>query len=126
MTDKECYHYATISVRVEERPWGEFTNYVDQDEYKVKKIKVKPGHKLSLQSHEHRQEEWTIVHGKALVTVGDTVETMLPGRTVSIPKNATHRIENVGSETLVFIEVQVGDYLSESDIHRFVDDYGRA
>ncbi|MBI4124378.1 MAG: phosphomannose isomerase type II C-terminal cupin domain [Deltaproteobacteria bacterium] len=109
----------------EERPWGSFTVLEEGQGYKVKRITVKPGQILSLQSHQRRAEHWTVVQGTGKITVGAKVVTLGPNETIHIPKEAKHRIENPGKEVLQFIEVQVGDYLGEDDIVRFEDVYGR-
>lgn len=110
----------------EERPWGSYTVLDDQPTHKVKSIVVRPGHRLSYQRHAHRAEHWFVVTGTATVTLDGAVVTVPTGQYVDIPKGAAHRIENRGPETLVFIEVQQGDYFGEDDIVRLEDDYGRA
>ena len=108
------------------RPWGRY-DVIDAGEgFKVKRITVKPGQRLSYQSHRHRSEYWTIVSGSARITVDDSLLDRKRGGTVTITVGAKHRVENPGSEPLVFIEVQIGEYLGEDDIERFDDDYGRA
>ena len=94
--------------------------------YKVKRIEVKPGHRLSLQMHENRTEHWVIVAGDALVTVGDQEIRLRVNQEVLIPVRTKHRVTNPGNLPLVFIEVQCGSYLGEDDITRFEDDYNRA
>lgn len=107
------------------RPWGRY-DIIDTDKgFKVKRITVKPGQRLSYQSHRHRSEYWVVVAGSARVTVDDKSSDLKSGETVMIPDKAKHRVENPGNEPLVFIEVQIGDYLGEDDIERFDDDYGR-
>ena len=110
---------------MEQRPWGSFV-VLDQDQgYKVKRLVVVPGGRLSLQYHNHRTEHWTIVSGRGLVTRNE--ETLLLGSnsSVIIPVGAVHRLENPSKELLVVIEVQYGDYLEEDDIIRISDDYNR-
>jgi mannose-6-phosphate isomerase-like protein (cupin superfamily) len=109
----------------EHRPWGSFTILADESDHKVKRIVVKPGQRLSLQRHKHRQEHWLIVSGEAVVTLDDTLVTLGPGQAVDIARGQVHRVENKGKEPLVFIEVQLGDYFGEDDIERLEDDYGR-
>ena len=94
--------------------------------YKVKQIVVRPGSRLSLQRHRHRAEHWEVVCGEAEVTCGREIVRLLPGGSIDIPLGALHRLESVGKENLVVIEVQIGEYLGEDDIERFEDDYGRA
>jgi mannose-6-phosphate isomerase-like protein (cupin superfamily) len=103
---------------------------VDEDDgFKVKRLTVDPGQRLSYQLHHRRAEHWSVVGGRARVTLDDVVHELGPGDSIDIPVGARHRVENpdgVGGETLTFIEVQRGDYLGEDDIVRFDDDYGRA
>jgi mannose-6-phosphate isomerase len=93
--------------------------------YKVKRIEVKPGHRLSLQMHENRTEHWVIVAGEAIVTVGDQEIALRENQDVLIPVRTKHRVMNPGALPLTFIEVQCGAYLGEDDITRFEDDYNR-
>jgi len=107
------------------RPWGSFTVLDEGEGYKVKRIEVLAGKRLSYQRHARRAEHWMVVAGAARVTLdgGDIVVGC--GETVDIPVGAAHRIENAGADTLVFIEIQRGDYLGEDDITRLEDDFGR-
>jgi mannose-1-phosphate guanylyltransferase/mannose-6-phosphate isomerase len=109
------------------RPWGYYENVHGNDVngFKIKKITVYPGKRLSLQSHNHRSEHWVIVNGKSKVTVGINELYLNKDDHVYIPVNTIHRIENVGSELLEFTETQIGNYLGEDDIVRYEDDYGR-
>lgn len=109
------------------RPWGFYQNIYgnDQSGYKMKKIVVYPGKRLSLQSHQHRSEHWVIVKGDAKVQVGSEFFMMEGDSHIYIPVNALHRIENVGSDNLEFTETQIGNYLGEDDIIRYEDDFGR-
>lgn len=111
----------------EERPWGTFENLLDQSYCKVKQIVVQPGEKLSLQSHQHRDEHWIVVQGTATVTCLPRFENALvrQGGHVSIPRTQKHRLANDGKEPLVLIEVQVGNSFEESDIVRYEDIYNR-
>jgi mannose-6-phosphate isomerase len=114
------------SPRYDERPWGSFTVLDEADGFKVKRIEVLPGKRLSYQKHFKRAEHWFVVAGQATVTL-DGREVMLEaGEAVDIPVETAHRVENRGGETLVFIEVQSGTYFGEDDIVRLSDDYGRA
>ena len=112
----------------ERRPWGSYLVLDDADTHKAKRITVDPGHRLSYQMHHRRAEHWVIVTGQARITLDDVVHELGPGEAIDIPRGARHRIENPaaeGGETLVFVEVQLGDYFGEDDIVRFDDDYGR-
>jgi mannose-6-phosphate isomerase-like protein (cupin superfamily) len=106
-------------------PWGRWSVLEDGDTFKVKRIEVLPGKRLSYQKHFKRQEHWYVVSGKARVTI-DGAECLLEaGRSIDIRKGALHRIENVGEEPVVLIEVQTGEYFGEDDIVRVEDDFGR-
>lgn len=108
------------------RPWGSYDS-IDQDEgFQVKRIKVKPGGRLSLQSHTRRAEHWIVVRGTARVTRDNDVFELHANQSTYIPLGAKHRLENPGTEVLELIEVQSGDYLGEDDIVRYEDVYGRA
>jgi mannose-1-phosphate guanylyltransferase/mannose-6-phosphate isomerase len=110
----------------EHRPWGHFDVLSEgQEDHKVKRITVLPGMRLSLQYHDRRREHWVVVSGRALVRVGDAERELGPGQSVDIPCGAPHRVENRGTEPLVFIEVQMGGYFGEDDIVRLEDDFGR-
>ncbi|MFH2107495.1 MAG: phosphomannose isomerase type II C-terminal cupin domain [Chrysiogenia bacterium] len=110
----------------EERPWGWYEIHLEEANLKIKRIMVKPGKRLSLQSHEHRAENWVVVQGQALVTMGEETIMLEKRQSVFIPEKTKHRMENPGKEELVFIEVQTGTYLGEDDITRFQDDFGRS
>ena len=112
--------------RRENRPWGHFEVLLDEPGYKVKRLVVEPGARLSLQFHRHRSEHWHIAVGKGLATVGEQETLVQEGRSVDIPSNTQHRIENTGESPLAFIEIQRGERLDEDDIVRVQDDYGRA
>ena len=109
----------------EERPWGWFEILYEEATLKVKRIMVRPGQRLSLQSHARRAENWTVIQGRALVTVGEEEIPRSANQAIYIPQGARHRIENPGTEEMVFIEVQTGSYLGEDDIVRYQDDYRR-
>ena len=111
---------------VSERPWGRYRVLVDAPDHKVKQILVKPGTRLSYQTHARRAEHWFVVAGEGVVTLDDEFFDVAPGSAVDIPIGTAHRIHNTGSSDLVFIEVQHGDYFGEDDIVRIEDDYGRA
>lgn len=111
--------------RYDERPWGSFTVLDEGANYKVKRIEVLPGKRLSYQKHEHRAEHWMMVAGTGKVTLNEREIIVPTGETIDIPLGARHRIENPGAEKLIFIEIQRGRYLGEDDIVRLEDDFGR-
>ena len=114
-----------ISIESEERPWGRFFVLHDQPSYKLKRIEVDPGGRLSYQYHHKRSEAWTIVEGVGVITLDGQDIECTKGQTVLIPQGVKHRIENKGKEKVVFIEVQTGSYFGEDDIVRIEDDYDR-
>lgn len=105
------------------RPWGSYSIISETDRYKIKKIVVNPGQKLSLQSHEKRDELWKLISGKWKVTYGIIEITNIDS--ITIKRGTKHRVENIGTEPLEFIEIQTGDSFSELDIIRYEDSYGR-
>jgi mannose-1-phosphate guanylyltransferase/mannose-6-phosphate isomerase len=107
------------------RPWGRFETLALGSRFQVKRIVVKPGGILSLQSHHHRAEHWIVVEGTALVTIGDTQTLVSENQSVYVPLGETHRMENPGKVPMVLIEVQTGTYLGEDDIIRYEDVYAR-
>lgn len=107
------------------RPWGHYETLSLGTRFQVKRISVKPGGKLSLQSHFHRAEHWVVVEGSAHVTVDETVRLMGENQSIYIPLGAVHRLENRGKVPLTLIEVQSGAYLGEDDIVRYEDIYAR-
>jgi len=107
------------------RPWGTYTVLEERDGYKIKRIEVKPGCRLSLQKHYHRNEHWIVVSGTATVTVGDKVSTLRPNESRYIKMGEVHRLENEGKIPVVLIEAQVGEYTGEDDIVRIEDDFSR-
>lgn len=110
----------------DERPWGNFTVLDDGDYFKVKRIEVLPGKRLSYQRHSRRAEHWFVVRGIAKVTLNGAEILVSAGNAIDIPVETAHRVENPDtSETLVFIETQTGDYFGEDDIVRLDDDFGR-
>lgn len=108
------------------RPWGTFTVLDEADGFKVKRIEVLPGKRLSYQKHARRAEHWFVVSGVAKVTLDGDEIMVAAGQAVDIPSGAAHRVENPGEVNLIFIEVQRGGYLGEDDIVRLQDDFGRA
>ena len=109
----------------ESRPWGSFTILEEGRGYKIKRIEVKSGHRLSLQMHHHRSEHWIVVSGTAKVVCGDQEIILHSNQSTYVPQCTAHRLENPGVIPLVLIEVQNGEYLGEDDIIRFQDDYAR-
>ncbi len=107
------------------RPWGTYTVLEDSDGYKIKRIEVKPGKRLSLQKHFHRNEHWIVVSGTATVTVGDETKLIRPNESTYIKMGEIHRLSNEGKIPVVLIEAQVGEYTGEDDIIRLDDDFKR-
>ncbi len=107
------------------RPWGSYEVLADRPHSKVKYLVVHPGKRLSYQSHERREEHWTVVEGTAEVLLDDVTHLLGPGETITVPKRAKHRVANPADTDLVFVEVQLGDYFGEDDIVRYEDDFGR-
>lgn len=108
------------------RPWGSYTVLEEGPGFKIKRIEVSPGGRLSLQRHEHRSEHWVVTSGEATVTSGEAVSRLKANESAFIPIGTIHRLENLGSIPLQIIEVQVGRYVGEDDIQRFDDKYGRS
>ncbi|MCK4507071.1 MAG: cupin domain-containing protein [Desulfuromonadales bacterium] len=107
------------------RPWGAYEGLDAGVGFLVKRITVNPGASLSLQRHQHRAEHWVVVRGKAEVTCENVIQTLEANQSVYIPSGDKHRLSNPGDEILEIIEVQTGEHLSEDDIERFSDQYGR-
>jgi len=107
------------------RPWGTYTVLEEAPNFKVKRIEVLPGKRLSYQKHSQRAEHWFVVEGTARVTLDGKDITINAGEAIDIPISSAHRVENPGNDDLIFIEVQRGTYLGEDDIVRLEDDYGR-
>ena len=108
------------------RPWGSFTVLDEGDNYKVKRIEVLPGKRLSYQRHSRRAEHWYVVRGTAKVTLNGVEKLVNAGKSIDIARETAHRVENPhADELLVFIETQTGDYFGEDDIVRLEDDFGR-
>lgn len=107
------------------RPWGRWEEYLNEPGYRVKRIVVHPGKRLSLQKHEHRREHWVVVQGSGLFTLNDDVRKVEKGDALYVDLGDVHRLENDGDEYLVIIETQLGICL-EDDIIRLEDDFGRA
>src|SRR5215203_6026304 len=113
------------SPKYDERPWGSFTVLDEGEGFKVKRIEVLAGKRLSYQKHAQRAEHWFVVAGTARITLDGEEIIKRAGESVDIPVGAAHRVENPGDELMVFIEVQRGGYLGEDDIVRIEDDFGR-
>ncbi len=109
----------------DDRPWGSWRVVDVGARFTTKRIEVKPSHRLSLQTHQHRSEHWVIVAGTGEATIGDDQIGVEPGHYLYIPSDTKHRIHNTGETPLVFVEVQLGDLLDENDITRLEDDYSR-
>jgi len=107
------------------RPWGTYTVLEEADGYKIRRIEVKPGSRLSLPKHFHRNEHWIVVSGTATVTVGDETRLVQPNESTHIKMGEVHRLENQGKILVVLIEAQVGEYTGEDDIVRISDDFKR-
>lgn len=107
------------------RPWGWFECLVLGDRFQVKRIYVKPGAALSLQSHNHRSEHWIVVEGTAKVTIEGTTKLLNEGESIYVPRQAKHRMENPYTVPMILVEVQIGTYLGEDDIIRYEDVYDR-
>lgn len=111
--------------KYDKRPWGKYLVLEDTKTYKVKRIEVNPGGRLSYQYHNKRSEVWTIVKGNARITLDGVVSDHVVGDVVVVPTKANHRIMNIGEDLLIFIEIQLGTYFGEDDIVRIEDDYSR-
>tara|TARA_Y100001935_G_scaffold199492_1_gene167752 strand:- start:2076 stop:3470 length:1395 start_codon:yes stop_codon:yes gene_type:complete len=107
------------------RPWGGFEVLSDTDHFKVKKITVDPGARLSYQSHQKRAEHWTVIDGLAEVTLDENPHILKSNDSISIPMGSKHRVKNIGQDPLTIIEIQTGHYFGEDDIVRYQDDYAR-
>jgi mannose-1-phosphate guanylyltransferase/mannose-6-phosphate isomerase len=111
--------------RTVNRPWGSYTILEEGERYKIKRLVIHPGARISQQLHHHRSEHWVVVAGIARVTNGDRIYDVHPNESTYIPISTTHRLENPGRVPLQIIEVQNGEYLEEDDIVRFDDEYNR-
>lgn len=109
---------------VVERPWGQFQQFVSNEQVTVKIITVEPGHRLSLQTHDHRGEMWQVLDVPIEVTVGERTWSAEPGETVWVPTRTVHRMANKGERAGRLLEVAFGDF-DETDIVRLEDDYAR-
>jgi mannose-1-phosphate guanylyltransferase/mannose-6-phosphate isomerase len=107
------------------RPWGSYTVLENESGYKIKRIVVRPGKRLSLQKHYHRNEHWIVVSGTATVTIGERNFLLRENESTFIKMGEIHRLENEGKIPVVLIEAQVGSYTGEDDIVRIEDDFNR-
>lgn len=114
-----------MHTEIKKTPWGQWEVLLDESLYKVKRIRVEPGKRLSYQKHSKRREHWMVVEGTAKVTLDDQEFQVPTGKTVDIEIGQAHRIETLGDVPMVFIEIQTGSYFGEDDIVRLQDDYGR-
>ena len=115
-----------VEYEIFQRPWGFYKTTVLNEYFQSKVISVKPGQRLSLQSHNHREEHWIIAHGNGQIQIDQSFIDVKCGNSLFIPKGAKHRIINTDKkENLIITEVQIGDYFGEDDIIRYEDDYGR-
>jgi mannose-6-phosphate isomerase len=115
-----------VTLESEERPWGSWHVIDVADGYKIKRIHVNPGARLSLQSHEHRSEHWVVIRGEATCEINGTESVVRHDESIDVPLGARHRLGNQGTDELVIVEVQLGSYTGEDDISRYEDDYGRS
>jgi mannose-6-phosphate isomerase len=115
-----------VELESEQRPWGSWHVIDVADGYKIKRIHVTQGCRLSYQTHKHRSEHWVVVSGQATCTIDDEIVVVNPGESVDVPQGSKHRLANTGDVELVVVEVQHGDYTGEDDIVRLQDDYGRS
>lgn len=112
-------------LEIGERPWGIYYVLADEPNYKLKRIVVNPGQKLSYQYHHKRQEFWTIIEGTAVVVLDGEEIPLSYGESILVPQGVKHRIMNLTEKPVVFIEVQTGTYFGEDDIVRLEDEYDR-
>jgi len=108
-----------------DRPWGSYVTLFQDGRTKIKRIRVLPGKRLSLQLHRHRSEHWVVVHGTATVTLGENSRMVYEGESCFVPKGTPHRLSNQGVVLLEIVEVQCGEYVGEDDIVRLDDDWRR-
>jgi mannose-6-phosphate isomerase-like protein (cupin superfamily) len=111
-------------IDADDRPWGRWEEFLNEDGYRLKRIIVHPGERLSLQRHRLRSEHWVIAKGTGVMTLDEKTWALSTGQYVHVPVEGVHRVQNDGSENLIIIETQLG-ICDENDIERFEDDYGR-
>jgi mannose-1-phosphate guanylyltransferase/mannose-6-phosphate isomerase len=109
----------------EYRPWGRFERIHTDPEFIVKRLLIDPGERISLQKHSNRSEHWVVVRGTAKIQIGESTNILCAGQSTYVPQGELHRVENVGEKVVEIIEVQLGEHISEDDIERFDDSYGR-
>ena len=107
------------------RPWGSFDVLLTKKNYQVKKLIINPQQKISLQKHLYRSENWIVVQGRAKITKNNKNYILTKNQSISIPKKTIHRVENIGKDPVIIIEVQSGEKLLEGDIIRLEDIYNR-
>ncbi|WOE69449.1 mannose-1-phosphate guanylyltransferase/mannose-6-phosphate isomerase [Hydrogenimonas thermophila] len=122
---KNLNHTTISNHTIVHRPWGTFETLIEDNGYKIKRIIVKPGKRLSLQKHFHRNEHWIVVSGTAEVTVGENIYLVRPNESTYIKMGEVHRLSNPGKVPVILIEAQVGEYTGEDDIIRIEDDFKR-
>jgi mannose-6-phosphate isomerase-like protein (cupin superfamily) len=115
-----------VEIESGQRPWGSWHVIDVNDGFKIKRIHVTAGCRLSYQKHAHRSEHWVVITGVATCTIDDVTRVVSPGESVDVPLGAKHRLANEGAEELIVVEVQRGAYTGEDDIVRLDDDYGRS
>lgn len=124
--DFSSLNTSVVDYEIFQRPWGYYKTTVLNDYFQAKIISVKPGGQLSLQSHNHREEHWIVVHGNGTVQLDKSIILVSCGSTIFIPLGCKHRLTNTNkNESLIITEVQIGDYFGEDDIIRYEDVYGR-
>ena len=122
--DKKNYSEGKINNKIY-RPWGNFTTIEENRLWKVKKIEINSGARISLQLHKHRSEHWVVVSGIASVEIEEKLIVIKENESIYVPKQCKHRLSNLNEDPLIIIEIQNGSYLGEDDIIRFDDMYGR-
>jgi len=114
-----------LKTNLTNKPWGYYVILETTKKFQIKEIVISPNKRLSLQKHKKRDELWTILKGKAKVTLNDKIINLSKGETIFIPRDNIHRVKNIGFNDLIIKEVQTGEYFGEDDIIRIDDDYGR-
>ncbi len=110
---------------IEKRPWGNYHIIAKGNGYQIKEMNINPKNKQSLQKHKHRSEYWQVIEGEGKVYLEDSEIKLKTGDNIFIPKGSLHRLENTSKQNLMIVEIQIGDIISEDDIVRVEDDYGR-